>query len=213
MRAVGAGVWTLRWDVVDALRPAVFLDRDDTVIANLAIGDRMAHPGYLYEASLVELLPGAAEGCAMLACAGFALVVVTNQSSVARGWCAVEDVERTNLRVRELLARRGVVLAGVYTSLHSPDGVVGVGGAYASDHAWRKPRGGMIRAAAQDLGLDLGRSWLVGDAQRDVDAALDAGMKAERALVVGEREVRAGTYRARVSDLVGAARVILGDRA
>lgn len=187
-------------------RAAVFLDRDDTLIANSAIGARMAHPGYLYQAELVELLAGAAEGCVQLARAGYALVVVTNQSAVARGWCRVKDVDRTNLRVRELVRRAGVELAGVYTSLHSPEGAIA---GYACEHAWRKPGGGMITAAAADLGLDLGRSWMIGDAERDVQAAVAGGIAVERTIVVGERRDAVRVCGARARDVAEAAEIVL----
>lgn len=184
---------------------AIFLDRDDTLIANHAIATRMPHPGYLYQPELVELLPGAAEACLRLSHAGFALVVVTNQSSLARGWCSIQHIDATNLRTRELLRRQGVELDGFYTSLHSPDGVVP---AYACDHPWRKPRGGMLRAAALDLGLDLTRSWMIGDAQRDVDAGLDAGLPIERTIVVGAQPSLT-RFGARVPDLPRAADFVL----
>lgn len=171
----------------------MFLDRDDTVIANRALGPRMAHPGYLYEPALVELLPGAAEGCRLLKRAGFLLVIVTNQSSVARGYCGEAAIHATNARLGALLRRgAGVEIDGCYTCLHSPDGHVAP---WNTDHPWRKPRGGMLRQAAADLGIDLGRSWMVGDAERDVLAALDAGIARERTIVVGGGRVeKAGAH-------------------
>lgn len=185
------------------LRAAVFLDRDDTLIVNRALGNRLEHPTYLYQPELVELLPGTAEGCAMLTRSGYVLVLITNQSSVARGWCEPRDVERTNQRVRELLEHAGARLEGAYTCFHSPDGVVP---GYAVDHPWRKPRGGMIRAAAEDLQLDLSRSWMVGDVQRDIDAGLDAGIALERTVLVGQMGERCGW---RASDILEMARHVM----
>lgn len=194
-----------------SLKPAIFLDRDDTLIANHAIRNRMEHPGYLYRPDLVELLPKAGEGSARFRDAGFLLVVVTNQSSVARGWCTVADVEHTHARLRELLVPYQVTLAGIYTALHSPDATLP---ALATDHPWRKPGGAMLTAAASDLAIDLSRSWLIGDAQRDLDAAAAAGISPSRVLIVGDhafpsQPARPGTFAARVTDLDAAASYVL----
>lgn len=176
------------------MRPAVFLDRDDTLIANSTLAGRLREPGYLYEPGLVELLPGAAGACARLKAAGFALVIVTNQSAVARGYCGVEAVEATNSRVRELIRREaGVEIDGCYFCPYSPDGVVPP---FNVDHPWRKPNPGMILWAADDLRLDLTRSWMIGDGERDIVAAIRAGIGVERTALIGEGETSAG-WRAR----------------
>lgn len=157
------------------LRRAVFLDRDDTLIACRSLPAPMppGRPGDLYDASLVELLPGVAGACEALSAAGLALVVVTNQGSVARGAARLEDVERVNRRVRELLP---MIDAMYYCPFHPQ----GAGGHFTREHEWRKPGGGMLRAAAQSLGLDLGASFLIGDAARDVEAGMAAGLAEER---------------------------------
>lgn len=187
-------------------RPAVFLDRDDTLIANRAITEGTTHPGSLFDPALVELLPGAAAACAALKRAGFALVVVTNQGCVARGECRIEQVKATNERVCEVVKEEaGVELDGMYFCAYHPEGSVAP---WNMEHPWRKPGPGMILAAEKDLGLDLGKSWMVGDAERDVDAALAAGIALERTIVVGDAKVaRVGR---RVEGLGGAARVIVG---
>lgn len=167
-----------------AHRPAVFLDRDDTLIVNRAITAGTAHPGSLFDPGLVRLMPGAAKACALLHGAGFVLVVVTNQGCVARGECTIAQVEATNARVREIVrAESGVSLDAVYFCPYHPKGSVAP---YNVEHPWRKPQPGMILAAANDLGLDLASSWMIGDAQRDIDAAVSAGIDARRALLVGD---------------------------
>lgn len=157
------------------LRRAVFLDRDDTLIAcrSLPAPAAPGRPGDMYDASLVALLPGVFEACEALSAAGLALVVVTNQGSVARGAARVEDVERVHRRVRELLP----MIDSVYYCPFHPQGD---GGIFTREHEWRKPDGGMLRAAAASLGLDLGASFLIGDAARDIDAGLAAGLMLER---------------------------------
>ncbi len=185
---------------------AVFLDRDDTLIVNREITAGTAHPGSLFDPALVRLLPGAAAACRMLKDAGLALVVVTNQGCVARGECGLERVEATNRRVREVVAREaGVELDAVYFCPYHPKGTVAP---WNVEHPWRKPGPGMILAAAEALGLDLGRSWMIGDAERDIEAGIAAGIAVERTIVVGATAVnRVGR---RVGGMEEAARAIVG---
>lgn len=163
------------------MRPAVFLDRDDTLIANASVTAHTPHPGDLVDPALVQLLPGVAEGLALLQRAGFLLVVITNQGCVARGVCTVERVHACNNRFRELLAP--VTLDAIYVCPYHPRGTVPP---YNVEHPWRKPSPGMILAARDDLDIDLSRSWMIGDAQRDLDAAITAGIAREQAVLVGE---------------------------
>lgn len=164
------------------MRPAVFLDRDDTLIANRELTAHTPHPGDLCDPALVQLLPGVAEGLAALHRAGFALVVVSNQGCIARGVCTIEQVEACNRRLRELArAQAGTDFDGVYYCPHHPRGTVAP---FNIEHHWRKPAPGMFLAAANDLGLDLSRSWLIGDAQRDADAAIAAGLDPARCIVI-----------------------------
>lgn len=148
-------------------RPGVFLDRDDTLIACRTV----TTDGDLGDPALVELLPGAGEACEKLKRAGFPLIVVSNQGGVARGKYAIEDVERVNARANELLC--GVIDAFRYCPYH-PQGSVPE---YAREHPWRKPQPGMILDAAQELDIDLARSWVIGDMPRDVEAGRAAGCR------------------------------------
>jgi len=141
-----------------ALRPAVFLDRDGTIIEEVE---------YLSDPEGVALLPGAAEALALLRDAGFVLVVVTNQSGIARGLFGVEDYHTVAQRLDELLAAHGVSLDATHFCPHHPD--------ISGDCFCRKPATGMHRAAAEELGLDLARSFLVGDRARDLLPALELG--------------------------------------
>lgn len=185
-------------------RPAVFLDRDDTLIVNRAITAGMAHPGSLFDPGLVKLMPGAEEACRVLKEAGYALVVVTNQGAVARGECTIAQVEATNRRVLEVVrAEAGVEIDGVYYCPYHPLGTVPP---WNVEHSWRKPGAGMVLAAAEDLGLDLGRSWMIGDAERDVQAGIAAGIGRERTIVVGEEVCEGAGWR--VGGMGEAARII-----
>jgi D-glycero-D-manno-heptose 1,7-bisphosphate phosphatase len=178
------------------MRPAVFLDRDDTLIEarSLPVPPPPAAAGDVFDPALVRLLPGVAEACGRLRGAGFVLIVVSNQGSVARGAASLTDVECTNGRVRELIP----TLSAFYFCPFHPQGRVPE---LAREHPWRKPGPGMMQAAGAELGLDLARSWLVGDAQRDIEAGTAAGLSPGRCLLVGPG--------AALADLAAAARVIL----
>lgn len=146
-------------------KPAVFLDRDGTI---------MREAEYLSDPAGVELLPGAAEGICRLRQAGFAAVVTSNQSGVARGYFDEAAVGRVNARLAELLAAAGAGLDGVYYCPHYPGASVAK---YARVCDCRKPAPGMLLAAARDLGLDLGRSWVVGDKAADIEFGSRQGLK------------------------------------
>jgi histidinol-phosphate phosphatase family protein len=139
------------------LQPALFVDRDGTIIVN---------KHYLGDPDGVELIDGAAGALAKAAEAGYKIVIVSNQSGVARGYHTVDDVENVNGRLLELLAAEHVTVDGVYYCPHYP---VGAEAAESSDRCeCRKPSPRMAEAAAHDLGLDLHRSIVVGDSLADI---------------------------------------------
>lgn len=185
------------------VRPAVFLDRDDTLIENRELPwPRIGTPpGDLCDPAFVRLLPGVREACEQLVNAGYALVVVSNQGLVARGVGTLADVTRTNDRVLELLTpqtTRRSLIERVYFCPYHPKGTVAP---FNVEHPWRKPAPGMILEAARELRLDLSRSWLVGDAPRDIEAGRNAGIDTDRCLLVGPGRD--------LPDLAAATRVIL----
>ena len=188
--------------------PAVFLDRDDTLIVNRAITAHTPHPGSLCDPALVRLLPGAAAACRDLKRAGFALVVVTNQGAVARGECSIAQVEATNARLRELLRAEsggdidGIDLDAIYFCPHHPRGTIPP---FNIEHPWRKPNPGMFLAAARDLNLDLARSWMIGDADRDITAALAAGIPAKQTIILGDEPSPLAGHRVRTMPRAAAA--------
>jgi histidinol-phosphate phosphatase family protein len=181
-------------------RPAVYLDRDGTVIE---------HVHYIADPAHVRLLPGAAEALRRLVGAGFALVVVTNQSAIGRGFIAVEQYEAVDAEMRRQLAAEGLKLDGVY---YCPD-VSELDDPTIVTHDDRKPGPGMILRAARELGLDPSRSWMIGDMVSDVLAGRNAGclgiilVRTGKAAVV---EVPAGDPPCIIADdLPAAAEVIL----
>lgn len=136
--------------------PAVFLDRDGTVIA-----DRH----YLSDPEQVELLPGAADAIARLNERGIPVILVTNQSGIGRGFFSQRDYDRVHGRVVEELARSGAHLDAVYVCPHAPDDACDC----------RKPAPGLFEMAAREHDLDLSRSVFIGDRVRDVQPALAWG--------------------------------------
>lgn len=142
---------------------AIFLDRDGTLIHD---------PGYLGEPDGVVLFPEVGDTLRALAAAGFALFVCTNQSGIARGKYTVAQYERVAHRLDELLAAEGVKLRATYYCPYHPEGTVPP---FAVDHDDRKPAPGMWLRAAREHGVDLARSYSLGDGERDVVAGRRAG--------------------------------------
>jgi histidinol-phosphate phosphatase family protein len=173
----------------DAPRPAVFLDRDDTLIDNRGVTAGSETPGDLFDPALVKLLPGVGEGCAKLQAAGFALVVTTLQGGIAMGLGTMDQVEAVNDAMRAELAKFKVVLDGVYFCPARPhEATPRTIARWNRPHPWRKPAPGMILAAAADLGLDLSRSWTIGDMPRDMEAGVNAGLASARCVRIAPGE-------------------------
>ena len=148
------------------MRAAIFLDRDHTLIEN---------DGDLGDPNLVKLVRGAASAVASLRGLGYRIVVVTNQGGVARDRFTEQDVHAVHERVNQLIrATAGVWIDRFYYCPYHPDAVLEQ---YRKDHSWRKPRPGMELQASRDMGLDLTRSWTIGDQIRDIEAGLAAGTR------------------------------------
>jgi len=146
-------------------RPAIFFDRDNTLIVS---------NGYLKDPAEVRLVHGAAEAVARARAMGFAVITVSNQSGVARGIMNEQDVQAVNDRLDELLRAED---AGATIDRHEycpyhPEGEVDE---YRDDSELRKPKPGMLKKAAVEMKLDLSQSWMIGDAPRDIEAGVAAG--------------------------------------
>ncbi|MFD9359801.1 D-glycero-alpha-D-manno-heptose-1,7-bisphosphate 7-phosphatase [Streptomyces sp. NPDC060031] len=150
----------------------MFLDRDGTLTEPRHYP---AHPDELV------LQPDIGAPLRALQNEGYALVVVTNQSGLARGLLDTAILDAMHDRLRGLLDRHGVHLDGIYACSHHPDGTVHH---YRKVCACRKPAPGMLYQAAHDLDLDLTRSWTVGDSACDIGAGHRAGT---RTVLVGSR--------------------------
>lgn len=148
-------------------KPAVFWDRDDTLIAD---------PGYLSDPEQVRLMPGAAEALRRTAAAGFENIVITNQSGVARGLLDEPTLGRIHDRMRALFAEVGAALDAVYYCPFLP-GDEAVVPEYRQDSDLRKPKPGMLLRASLERKIELVASWVVGDSLRDTQAGRSAGCR------------------------------------
>jgi D-glycero-D-manno-heptose 1,7-bisphosphate phosphatase len=147
------------------MKPAVFLDRDGTILDEL---------GYLTPGSEVRIYSFSAPAIARLGEAGLPVVVITNQGGIALGMYDHAFVESTHADLAGTLARDGAHVTAWYFCPHHPDGKVAQ---FTGACDCRKPATGLLDAAARDLGLDLSRSWVVGDQWRDIELARRAGAR------------------------------------
>jgi len=142
---------------IENKRPAIFLDRDGVIIFEKEF---LADPGE------IEFIPGSLDGLRMIG-DEFMLIVISNQSGVARGYFKESDVLEFNKTLGELLAEYGISVTAWYFCPHGPD----------SSCACRKPSPGMILQASSQFYVDLERSWMVGDKSSDIAAGRAAGLK------------------------------------
>ena len=196
----------------DTPRPAIFLDRDDTINRNADLPDAAWEGvkwGDMLKPEFALLVPGSRQALIALRDAGYTLVVITNQGGVARAGGSMRDVDACNDRMRMLLHEldyederilfdEPLIDCWYSCPFHPQTGVVTH---LAVEHEWRKPHPGMIHAACAELNLDPDRSWMVGDKQRDLDAAIAAGVPESQTIRVA--------HDSPVADLVHAARLIL----
>jgi D-glycero-D-manno-heptose 1,7-bisphosphate phosphatase len=147
------------------LRPAIFLDRDGVII------DDVHH---LSTPSQVQIIPGSAEAIAALNRAGWPVVVVTNQSGVARGLFTLDVLHAVHRRISEQLLGKGARVEAYFFCPHHPAAEVAE---YRLECSCRKPRPGMLVRAARELGLDLAGSWMIGDRDTDLQAGAAAGTR------------------------------------
>jgi D-glycero-D-manno-heptose 1,7-bisphosphate phosphatase len=154
-------------------RPAVFLDRDGVLVEEVFYPETGEIEAPLRPED-VRLLPGAAAAARMLAQAGYALVLLSNQAGYAKGKASLRALWLVHQRFVALLAREGVTLDGVFYSYSHPDGIVPY---FSGPSLERKPGPYNLIIATAQLDLDLTRSWLVGDRETDLACAEAAGVR------------------------------------
>ena len=148
--------------------PAVFLDRDGTLIEEVSFASRPEQ---------IRILGGVAQALSQLADAGYRLIVVTNQSGIARGYMTEEDLERFHDALDQQLHLLGTGVDAYYACPHHPDPEQASRPDLAVECDCRKPKPGLILRAAEDFRLDLKASWTVGDTWRDIAAGQAAGTR------------------------------------
>ncbi|MBC7514807.1 MAG: HAD family hydrolase [Herminiimonas sp.] len=145
--------------------PAIFIDKDGTLTPDLA---------YNVDPERISLHPFAARGLRLLQARGYALFLVSNQSGVARGLFDEDALQPVTRRIDMLLAREQVSLSGYYFCPHHPEGTVAP---YDIECDCRKPLPGLLYRAAAEHGIDLSRSWMIGDILNDIESGRRAGCK------------------------------------
>lgn len=154
--------------MTNPVRPAAFLDRDGVI--------NVDH-GYTYRPEDLVFVEGAPAAIRRLNEAGYLVVVVTNQSGVARGYYGEDDVARFHAHMQRELAKSGARIDAFYACPYHAEGSVA---AYRVDHPDRKPKPGMILRALRQLPIDPARSFLIGDLPSDMAAAAGAGVAGHR---------------------------------
>ncbi len=142
--------------------PAVFFDRDGTINYD---------PGYLGNPDMVELYPGVPEGISELKKAGFKIVVISNQSGVARGLISTDEVNAVNDRINWLLRKKNTSIDAFYFCPFHPDF------SSLTESECRKPSPKMVFEAAKDMEINLSSSYLAGNSADDVECGINSGLK------------------------------------
>ncbi len=151
---------------------AIFLDRDGTINKEV---------GFLTSMDKMELLPGAAEAIKLVNDSGYLAVVATNQPVIARGEVTWQELDRIHDKLETLLGEKGAYLDRIYFCPHHPDsGFEGEIPSLKIKCDCRKPSPGMLLRAAGDLNIDLEKSWMVGDRDKDIQAGINAGTRTAR---------------------------------
>jgi D-glycero-D-manno-heptose 1,7-bisphosphate phosphatase len=158
------GLWCEFGNADAAPRPALFLDRDGVIVVDT---------NYLGRVEDVRMIDGVAAAIARCNAVQIPVVVVTNQSGIARELYDWNGFRAVQAAISKALSAAGAHLDGVLACAYHAEGV---GPLRIADHAWRKPNPGMLLAAGKGLNLDLSRSWIVGDKAHDLAAAAAAGL-------------------------------------
>lgn len=185
------------------MKKAIFIDKDGTLIEDIP---------YNVDPTRLRFSDGAVDALKIFSRLGFSLIIISNQSGIARGYFDEHDLHQVRITLTEMLASRGVKLDAFYFCPHHPDGEVEP---YNIECHCRKPRPGMILGAAQQHNIDLSRSWMIGDILNDVEAGNRAGCKTILLDNGYETEWKTSQYRkptATVSSFAEAVKVITHER-
>lgn len=154
------------------MNKAFFLDRDGTINVDT---------GYVGDPDTVKLLPGAAEAIKKMNDAGYLVIVISNQSGVARGYFGIENVDKVNARINELLSEHGAHIDAFYYCPHLETGTITT---YSVKCSCRKPMPGLFKRAIEDYELDPVKCYACGDNPRDVEGAALVGVPNDHLKIV-----------------------------
>ena len=183
-------------------KPAVFLDRDGTINVD---------KHYLHKVEDFEFIPGVVQAIKTLKNAGYSVIVVTNQSGIARDYFSLDDVARLHAHIQKELATAGTGIDAFYICPHHPEKGLGK---FRKECDCRKGQPGLLFQASADLGIDLQRSFMVGDKLADIEAGENAGCQPILVLTGYGQESRLRIDESRAiicEDLASAVGVILGN--
>lgn len=147
------------------MNKAVFLDRDGTINED---------KGYINHPSRIEILPGVIPAIKILNRSGLKVIIVSNQSGIARGFFSVSTLKKINSKLLEIIESKGAHIDGMYNCYHSPDGKIKE---YAVKCSCRKPGTGMAKSAQKKFNIDLKKSFMIGDKISDIEFGHNFGGK------------------------------------
>lgn len=165
------------------MNKALFLDRDGTIVKEIDKSTNLPGEnipaetlGYLTSVEQVELIAGSADAIALARKSGYKIIIITNQSAIARGWLTEENLREINQKMYSLLknANPDAVIDDLFYSPYHSDGIIEK---YSSEHPSRKPDIGMILEAKEKYNIDLSDSYVIGDAYSDIKCGINAGIK------------------------------------
>ncbi len=148
---------------------AIFLDRDGTINVN---------KGYIYRVGDLEIIPKVIEGLKILRENGYKLIIVTNQSKIARGYCTKEDYFKFRGEIHKKLREQGIIITAEYFCPHHP----------LDNCNCRKPKTGMLERATKDFNLDINECWMIGDKDSDILAGKNSGCRTIHVLTGEEKK-------------------------
>ncbi len=156
------------------MNKALFLDRDGTILQEVE-GESPETLGYLVSVQQVELITGSADAIAAARKLGYKIIIITNQSAIARGWLTLEELDKINEKMYSLLQKEnpGALVDALYFSPYHKEGVVEE---YSVEHPSRKPDIGMILEAKKEHNIELSSSYMIGDAFSDMQTGINAGL-------------------------------------
>ena len=156
------------------MNKALFIDRDGTILKEVE-GGSPETLGYLLSVQQVELISGSADAIAAARKLGYKIIIITNQSAIARGWLTIEELDRINNKMYSLLLSENpdALIDALYFSPYHKDGAIDE---FAREHPSRKPNTGMIIEAKNEHNIDISSSYMIGDAFSDMQTGANAGL-------------------------------------